>query len=43
MHAPLGTLAALALVMVALAVATALLAAREATGVGPVRAVKEDW
>ena len=43
LHAPLGTLAAFAAVLVALAALTAYLSGREAMGMGPVRAVKEDW
>jgi len=43
LHAPIGTLAAFALVLVALAALTAYLSGREAMGMGPVRAVKEDW
>jgi putative ABC transport system permease protein len=42
-HPPYGLLAALSLILVALAVATAWWSGREATGMGPVRAVKEDW
>jgi len=43
MHAPLVTLAAFTLALVALAALTAFLSGREAMGMGPVRAVKEDW
>ena len=43
MHVPLLALAGLALALLALAVATAWGSAREATGMGPVRAVREDW
>ena len=43
MHVPLLALAGLALALLVLAVATAWGSAREATGMGPVRAVREDW
>jgi len=43
LHAPTGTLIAFTLVLVALAALTAYLSGREAMGMGPVRAVKEDW
>ena len=43
LHVPLPLLAALSLLLVALAVATAWLSGREAMGPGPVRAVREDW
>jgi putative ABC transport system permease protein len=43
MHWPLGLLGILVLVLVALAVLTAILSGREAMGMGPVRAVREDW
>jgi putative ABC transport system permease protein len=42
-HPPYGLLAGLSLLLVFLASLTAWLSGREATGVGPVRAVKEDW
>ena len=42
-HPPLLLLSELALALVALAVLTAFLSAEEATGLGPVRAVREDW
>jgi putative ABC transport system permease protein len=42
-HLPLGLLAALTAVLVALAALTAWLSGREAMGIGPVRAVREDW
>jgi len=42
-HPPYAFLAALTLVMVALAALTAFWSGREAMGMGPVRAVKEDW
>ena len=43
LHAPAGTLVAFTAVLVALAALTAYLSGREAMGMGPVRAVKEDW
>ena len=43
LHPPWGLLALLSLVLVATAALTALWSGREATGIGPVRAVKEDW
>ncbi len=43
LHPPFGLLLALSLVLVFLAVITAILSGQEATGVGPVRAVREDW
>jgi putative ABC transport system permease protein len=43
LHPPYGLLAALTLVTIALAVVTAFFSGREAMGMGPVRAVKEDW
>jgi hypothetical protein len=33
----------LVFILVALAVLTAIVSGREATGMGPVRAVREDW
>jgi len=36
-------LAALVAILLALAVVTAILSGREAMGMGPVRAVREDW
>lgn len=42
-HPPLAFLAALIVVLLALAVLTAVLSGREAMGMGPVRAVREDW
>lgn len=42
-HPPYGLLAGLTLVMIALAALTAFWSGREAMGMGPVRAVKEDW
>ncbi len=43
LHPPYGLLAVLTLVLVALAAITAFWSGREAMGMGPVRAVKEDW
>ncbi|MGH8704718.1 MAG: ABC transporter permease, partial [Burkholderiales bacterium] len=43
LHPPYALLAGLSLLLVALAALTAYGSGREATGVGPVRAVKEDW
>ncbi|MFY9315750.1 MAG: ABC transporter permease, partial [Burkholderiales bacterium] len=40
---PYGLLSVLSLTLVFLSVATAWWSGREATGIGPVRAVKEDW
>jgi putative ABC transport system permease protein len=42
-HPPYGLLAGLSLVLILLSSFTAFLSGREATGIGPVRAVKEDW
>ena len=42
-HPPYALLATLTLVMIALAALTAFWSGREAMGIGPVRAVKEDW
>jgi putative ABC transport system permease protein len=43
LHPPYLFLAGLTLVLIALGVLTALVAGREAMGMGPVRAVREDW
>src|SRR5436190_977483 len=43
LHPPFGLLAALVLVLLCLAVITAILSGKEAMGTGPVRAVREDW
>ena len=43
LHPPYLLLLAFIAVLLALAVLTAVLSGREATGVGPVRAVREDW
>lgn len=43
LHPPYGLLAGLSLLLVALALLTAYVSGREATGMAPVRAVKDDW
>src|SRR6185503_15919225 len=43
LHPPYLLLLAFIAILLALAVLTAVLSGREATGVGPVRAVREDW
>jgi putative ABC transport system permease protein len=43
LHPPYGLLAMLTAVLVVLAVITAVVSGREAMGMGPVRAVREDW
>jgi len=43
LHPPYFLLLALASTLVVLAIATAVLSGREAMGIGPVRAVREDW
>jgi putative ABC transport system permease protein len=43
LHPPYLLLAGLVVILLVLAVVTALLSAREAMGMGPVRAVREDW
>ena len=43
LHPPLVLLAALVAILVVLAIVTAILSGREAMGMGPVRAVREDW
>jgi putative ABC transport system permease protein len=43
LHPPYGLLAALSLLLVGLALLTAYVSGREATGMAPVRAVKDDW
>ncbi len=43
LHPPYGLLASLVAVLVTLAVLTAIASGREAMGMGPVRAVREDW
>ena len=43
LHLPFGLLLALSLILILLSSLTAFLSGREATGIGPVRAVKEDW
>ena len=43
LHVPFGLLAGLSLLLIVLSSLTAYFSGREATGIGPVRAVKEDW
>jgi len=43
LHPPYLLLACLTGVLLVLAVLTAIVSGREATGMGPVRAVREDW
>src|SRR2546421_10617238 len=43
LHPPDGLLGVLILILVGLAVFTAILSGKEAMGIGPVRAVREDW
>jgi putative ABC transport system permease protein len=43
LHPPYAFLLALTLLLVALAIVTAVVSGREAMGMGPVRAVREDW
>jgi putative ABC transport system permease protein len=43
LHPPYALLLFLVIILVALAVLTAIISGREATGMGPVRAVREDW
>jgi putative ABC transport system permease protein len=43
MHFPWALLTALVFILVVLAVITAVVSGREAMGMGPVRAVREDW
>ena len=43
LHPPYALLLLLVLILVGLAVLTAIVSGREATGMGPVRAVREDW
>jgi len=42
-HPPYALLGALIAILIALAVITAIVSGREAMGIGPVRAVREDW
>ena len=42
-HVPFGLLSGLSIGLIFLAAITAWFSGREATGIGPVRAVKEDW
>jgi hypothetical protein len=43
LHPPYLLLAGFIVVLVALAVLTAVVSGKEAMGMGPVRAVREDW
>ena len=43
LHLPYGLLSGLSLLLVVLALLTAYVSGREATGIAPVRAVKDDW
>jgi putative ABC transport system permease protein len=43
LHLPLVFIASLSGILIVLAVITAVFAGREAMGIGPVRAVREDW
>jgi len=43
LHPPYLLLLSLVVILVGLAVLTAVVSAGEATGMGPVRAVREDW
>jgi putative ABC transport system permease protein len=43
LHPPYALLFFLVVILVTLAVLTAVVSGREATGMGPVRAVREDW
>ena len=43
LHPPYGLLLGLSLLLIALSSLTAVFSGREATGIGPVRAVREDW
>jgi putative ABC transport system permease protein len=43
LHPPYAFLILLTLILLALAVATAVVSGKEAMGIGPVRAVREDW
>ena len=43
LHPPYALLGSLVAILLVLAVVTAVLSAREAMGMGPVRAVREDW
>jgi putative ABC transport system permease protein len=43
LHPPYALLGALVFILVVLAIATAVVSGREAMGMGPVRAVREDW
>jgi len=43
LHVPFLLLAALIALLIFLAIITAIVSGREAMGIGPVRAVREDW
>jgi putative ABC transport system permease protein len=43
LHPPYALLFALSSILVVLAIVTAVVSGREAMGMGPVRAVREDW
>ena len=43
LHVPWGLLALLTMALLLLAIVTSLWSGREAMGMGPVRAVREDW
>jgi putative ABC transport system permease protein len=43
LHPPYLLLLLLVLILIGLAILTAIVSGREATGMGPVRAVREDW
>ena len=43
LHPPYGLLIGLSFLLIFLSAVTAWLSGREATGIGPVRAVREDW
>jgi putative ABC transport system permease protein len=43
LHLPLAFIVSLSAILIVLAVITAVFAGREAMGIGPVRAVREDW
>jgi putative ABC transport system permease protein len=43
LHWPLAFLLTLTFILVALSILTAILSGKEAMGMGPVRAVREDW
>ncbi|HZC79302.1 MAG TPA: ABC transporter permease [Ktedonobacterales bacterium] len=43
LHPPFALLSSLVVILVVLAILTAIVSGREAMGIGPVRAVREDW